>query len=68
MNYMMATDRKLAMLLEPLKPYKSAFDINKHRSLTRNIAIPKPVISMQVMAIKAGDEGYADSRMDALLA
>lgn len=68
MGLALATDQKMVNLLEPLKPYKSAFDINKHRSLTNNISISKPVIAMQVMAFKSGDHGYADSRMDELLA
>ena len=68
MGLALATDQKMVNLLEPLKPYKSAFDVNKHRALTRNISIPKPVVAMQVMAFKGGDQGYADNRMDELLA
>lgn len=42
----LANDNTMAMLLEPLKPHKSAHSITKYRTMSGNFGWPKPVVAM----------------------
>lgn len=56
MNGMLALDNMTAEAMRNLAPHKSTFDLNAPRAVSRNLSMPKPVVSTIANFIHSPEE------------
>lgn len=45
LNFTLTLDEKLTELIKDLKPHKSCFELDRPRSISNNLSIPKTVVA-----------------------
>lgn len=68
LNGTLSIDSYLAKKMEDLAPHKSAFDLSKPRTISRNEAIPNPVVSTIASYIHSPDAKIADPEIEKRMA
>lgn len=60
LNGTLSVDQYIAKKMENLAPHKSAFDLSSPRTISRNLAIPNPVVSTIASWVHSRDAKIVD--------